>query len=52
MLTTPHANTIVKHVVIIVTTKSTLIYTNYDKIGHSLNTCHNQKKRYQLYQPP
>jgi hypothetical protein len=52
LLTTPKANTIIKHVVHVVIAKSTLTCTNCGKIGHSLETCHNNKKRYQLYQPP
>jgi hypothetical protein len=51
MLTTPKANIVVKSIVL-VTTKSTLTCTNCGKIGHTLETCHNRKKRYQLYQPP
>ncbi len=44
LLTTPKANTIIKHVVLVVTTKSALTYTNYGKTGHSVETCHNRKK--------
>jgi hypothetical protein len=52
MLTTLKANIVVKSIVLVVTTKSTLTCTNCGKIGHTLKTCHNRKKRYQLYQPP
>jgi hypothetical protein len=44
LLTTPKTNTIVKHVVHVVTTISTLASTNYGKISHSIETYHNQKK--------
>jgi hypothetical protein len=43
LLTTPEANIIVKLVVPIVITKSALTYTNCDKIGHLVKTCHNKK---------
>jgi hypothetical protein len=52
LLTTLNANTITKHVVPIVIIKSSLTCTNYGKTGHTLETCHNIKKRHQLYQPP
>jgi hypothetical protein len=45
LLTTPKANIVVKHVVHVVTTKSTLTYTNCDKIGHLVETCHNMKRK-------
>jgi hypothetical protein len=45
LLTTPKTNTIIKHIVYVVTTKSTLAYTNYGKTNHSIKTCHNKKKK-------
>jgi hypothetical protein len=44
LLTTLEANVVVKHVVPIVTAKSTLTYTNCGKIDHSMETCHNMKR--------
>jgi hypothetical protein len=44
LLTTPKDNTVVKLVVPIVTTKSTLTYTNCGKTGHSVETCYNKKR--------
>jgi hypothetical protein len=44
LLTTQEANGVVKLVVFIITTKSTLICTNYGKIGHSMETYHNRKR--------
>ncbi len=46
LLTTLEVNAGVKLVVPFVTSKSTLIYTNCGKTGHSMETCHNKKKRY------
>jgi hypothetical protein len=43
LLTTPEANTMFKHVVPVVTTKSTLTCFNCAKTSHSLKTCHNMK---------
>ncbi len=43
-LTTPEANIVLKPIILIVTAKSTLIYTNCGKIDHSLETYHNMKK--------
>jgi len=43
LLTTLKANIVVKPIVLVVTTKSILIYTNCGKIGHSLKICHNRK---------
>jgi len=40
LLITPYMSTIVKPI-ILVSTKSTLTYTNYGKIGHSIETFHN-----------
>jgi hypothetical protein len=45
LLTIEEANTIVKPVVPIITTKSTLTCTNCDKIGHLVETCHNRKRK-------
>jgi hypothetical protein len=42
MLTTPNISIITKHVVFVVTTKSTTIYINCGKIGHILETSHNK----------
>ncbi len=42
-LTTPKPNTIAKHVVFVVTTKSSLTCANCGKIGHTFETCHNKK---------
>jgi predicted RNA-binding Zn-ribbon protein involved in translation (DUF1610 family) len=50
LLTTPEANIVVKLVVPVVTTKLTFTCTNCGKTGHSIETCHNKKKRYQLCQ--
>jgi hypothetical protein len=50
LLTTPKASTMVKLIIFVVITKSTLTCTNYGKIGHLVETCHNKKKRYQLCQ--
>jgi metal-sulfur cluster biosynthetic enzyme len=44
LLTTLEANAGVKLVVPIVTTKSTLTYTNCGKTGHSVETCHNNNR--------
>jgi len=44
LLTTPEVNTIIKPIILVVTTKSTLTYTNCDKTGHLVETCHNKKK--------
>ncbi len=43
-LITPKANVRVKLVVLAMTTKSALIFTNYDKTGHSVETYHNRKR--------
>jgi hypothetical protein len=48
LLTTPKANTIIKHVVHVVIAKSTLTYINYGKTSHSLKTYHNRKKKVQV----
>ncbi len=45
LLTTPKANIVIKHVILIVTTKSTLTCTNCGKTCHTLKTCHNRKKK-------
>jgi len=45
LLTTPKTNTIIKHIVHVVTTKSTLACTNYGKTSHSAKTYHNEKKK-------
>jgi hypothetical protein len=45
LLTTLQVNAIVKHVVHVVTTKSTLTCTNCGKIGHSMETYHNRKRK-------
>jgi hypothetical protein len=45
LLTTLEANIVVKPIVPIVTTKSSLTYTNCDKIGHLVETCHNRKRK-------
>jgi hypothetical protein len=44
LLTTLEINVVVNHVVSIITSKSTLTYTNCGKIGHSMETCHNMKR--------
>jgi hypothetical protein len=44
LLTTLKVNVVVKHVVTIVTVKSTLTYTNCGETGHSVETCHNMKR--------
>ncbi len=44
LLTTPEVNTIIKPIVLVVTTKSTLTYTNCDKTGHLIETYHSKKK--------
>jgi len=44
LLITPKANIIVKLIVPIVTTKSTLTCTNYGKTDHSVETYHYRKK--------
>jgi hypothetical protein len=44
LLTTPEVNVGVKHVVLVMTAKSTLTYTNCGKIGHSVETYHNRKR--------
>jgi hypothetical protein len=44
MLTTPKANARVKHVILIVTTKSTLTCTNCGKTNNSMESCHNIKR--------
>jgi hypothetical protein len=41
LLATPETNTIVKHVIHVVITISTLACTNYGKISHSIKTYHN-----------
>ncbi len=46
LLTKPEANIVVKPIILIVTAKSTLIYTNCGKTNHSLETYHNMKKKY------
>jgi uncharacterized Zn finger protein len=43
LLTTLKVNIIIKHVVHVLTTKSTLTCTNCGKIGHSLKSYHNKK---------
>jgi hypothetical protein len=43
LLTTLEVNTVVKLVVLIVTPKSTLTYTNCSKTNHSVENCHNRK---------
>jgi hypothetical protein len=45
LLTTPKINVRVKLVVLVLTTKSTLTFTNCGKTGHSVETCHNRKKK-------
>jgi hypothetical protein len=44
LLTTLEVNAGVKHVVLVVTTKSTLACTNCGRTGHSVETCNNTKK--------
>ncbi len=44
LLITPEDNTTFKLVVLTITVKSTLTYTNCGKIGHSMETYHNRKK--------
>jgi hypothetical protein len=46
--TTLEANVVVKPVVPIVTTKSTLTYTNCGKISHLMKTYHNRKREVQV----
>jgi hypothetical protein len=50
LLATLKANARVKHVLPIVTSKSTFISTNCGKIGHLVETCNTKKKMYQLCQ--
>jgi len=45
LLTTPKANVKIKPIVLAMTTKSTLTCTNYGKISHLVETCHNIKKK-------
>jgi hypothetical protein len=45
LLTTRKANAGVKLVILTMTAKSTLTYTNCGQIGHSVETCQNRKKR-------
>ncbi len=45
LLTTPKTNVGVKHVIPAMTTKLALTSTNYHKIGHLVETCHNKKKK-------
>ncbi len=44
LLTTPKANTIVKPIIHVVITKSTLTCAKCGKTGHTLETCHNKKR--------
>jgi hypothetical protein len=44
LLTTLKANINIKLIVVVVKIKSTLIYTNCGKIGHTFETCHNWKR--------
>ncbi len=43
-LITPKADAVVKHIVPIITSKSTLTCTNCGKTGHSMETSHNMKR--------
>jgi hypothetical protein len=43
LLTTQEANVGVKHIIFIVTIKSTLTYTNCGKTGHFVEICHDRK---------
>jgi hypothetical protein len=43
LLTTLEANVGIKLIVLVVTTKSSLNYTNCGKTNHSVETCHNRK---------
>jgi uncharacterized Zn finger protein len=45
LLTTPKANIIVKSIVLFVIAKSTLTCINCGKIGHTLKTYHNRKRK-------
>jgi len=45
LLTTPKTNIRVKPVIPAMTTKLAITCTNCGKIGHSVETCHNQKKK-------
>ncbi len=45
LLTTLEANIIIKHVIFIIIAKSTLTSTNCGKTCHTLETCHNWKKK-------
>jgi metal-sulfur cluster biosynthetic enzyme len=45
LLNTPKTNTIVKPVLFVVTIKLTLTSTNCGKTDHSIETCHNKKKK-------
>jgi hypothetical protein len=45
ILNTLEVNIVVKHVVLIVIVKSTLICTNCGKIDHLVETYHNRKKK-------
>ncbi len=44
LLTTPHVNVVVKHVIPFVIIKSTFTCSNCGKINQSLETCHNRKR--------
>jgi hypothetical protein len=50
LITTPEANIIIKHVVHVATTKSTLTYTNYGKIGRLVKIYHNRKREVPIMQ--
>jgi hypothetical protein len=50
ILNTLEVNIVVKHVILTIIAKSTLTCTNSGKIDHSMEICHNRKKRYQLCQ--
>jgi hypothetical protein len=46
LVTTLEVDVVVKPIVPIVITKSTLTYTNCSKTSHLVQTCHNMKKIY------
>lgn len=44
LLITPKMNVVIKPIVLVDSTKSTITCTNYGKIGDSIETYHNQKR--------
>jgi hypothetical protein len=50
LVNTLEVNTVVKPVIPIVTIKSTLTCANYGKTSHSVETCHNKKRKLPMCQ--